>query len=163
MAELSRIEVRVEMLGELQLESIFNNVEQVPEDFSPVFHQMIDDFFENNKETFDSEGPGWEPLKPSTIRDRKSKGFPAGPILVRTGKLRASLTERGADGQVLDVRKDQFTVGTSVRYAMYHQTGSIKVANHPPKRSPVVIRPALQGQWNRRLVNWLREEFDYRG
>jgi hypothetical protein len=44
---------------------------------------------------FDSEsaaGDVWDPLKPRTLADRADKGFPPGPILYRTGQLRAVAT-----------------------------------------------------------------------
>jgi hypothetical protein len=35
----------------------------------------------------------WAPLKPSTIADRKRKGYSAGPPLYRTGRLRSQLIQ----------------------------------------------------------------------
>lgn len=37
---------------------------------------------------FDRQGPGWKPLKPSTIRSRIREGYSPGPILDRTGQYR---------------------------------------------------------------------------
>ena len=37
-------------------------------------------------------GPGWAPLKPSTVRDRIREGFPPGPPLVRSGGLEQALS-----------------------------------------------------------------------
>jgi len=48
---------------------------------------------------FTRQGSGagkWAPLRPYTLRDRAAKGYGAGPILVRSGRYRASFVQRGA-------------------------------------------------------------------
>lgn len=45
--------------------------------------------------TFDQEGPGWKPLRPRTIMERLSQGYPgAHPILKRSGDLYKELTRK---------------------------------------------------------------------
>lgn len=49
---------------------------------------------------FTRQGSGagrWAPLRPFTIRERAAKGYGAGPILVRSGRYRASFVQRGGD------------------------------------------------------------------
>jgi len=161
---MGSVKVTFDLVGERALESLFDNLEHVPDDWRQPFEHMAEDFWEQNRTTFDREGPGWRPLAVSTIRDRMRKGFPSeGPILVRSGALRRSLTSGTDDHSIYDVRATEMTLGTDVRYGIYHQTGSIKVQDHPPKRSPINITPELQKNWNRRLVNWLRDEIGYQG
>ena len=52
--------------------------------------QMLSNF---DKEK-DVNGNPFEPLKPSTVKERKSKGYGAGPILKRSGSLRNSIKVR---------------------------------------------------------------------
>lgn len=163
-----RIEVSMEMKGERALESYFDHVQHVPDDFRGAWEPMSEDFWQQNRETFAEQGPGWRPLTYHYAKWKEAH-YPGMPILVRTGALQASLTDGTADGAIYDVRpltlelgtdlktKDGYTLGT------LHQFGSVKVRDHPPKRPPVRITPQLQKNWNRRLVNWLRDEMDYRG
>jgi hypothetical protein len=54
------------------------------------------------RKIFDTEGPGWEPLSPYTIRMRKIAGFAAGPILQRTGSLYRSLVDYKMGSQTIE-------------------------------------------------------------
>ncbi|MFB5192655.1 phage virion morphogenesis protein [Alicyclobacillus fastidiosus] len=161
------IKVVVDLVGERALESLFDHVEHIPDDWRDPFEKMAEDFWDQNKETFDAEGPGWKPLAQSTKWDRVYKGFPVAPILVRTGALRDSLTGGFAKDSIFEVFPTRMEIGTSTPYAMYHQTGNLKgkypPGTHPPKRSPVVITSALQKKWDQRLVDWLRDEINYQG
>lgn len=115
-----------------KIHSIFDHLEHVPDDFRPAFEKMAEDFWKNEQERFDNEGPGWKPLSPKYAL-WKAKHAP-GPIMVRTGALKASLTSGFAADSVFEVNPNSMTLGTDSDHAMYHQTGSIRVANHPPKR-----------------------------
>ena len=62
------------------------------------------------KETGPS-GRKWAQLKPTTVRERKSKGFgPSHPILERTGRLKNDIWYRIE-------KKNVVRIGTSVSYA----------------------------------------------
>lgn len=164
---MARIEVRFSVPGEKVFARMWNAVEHVPDDMSEAFQQMADQFFMNNEQTFDSEGPGWKPLSLKYEKWKQSR-YPGLPILVRTGALKSSLTKRGASGQVLRIMPQSMEIGTSIRYAMYHQTGNIKSDNfppgtHPPKRSPVIILAELRTAWQKTITAVLREKFDYVG
>lgn len=174
---MQSIKISIDMVGERALESIFDNIQHIPDDFRPAWERMATDFWMQNMQTFSQEGPGWRPLS-AKYKAWKDEHYPGQPILVRTGMLRLSLTTSSAPDSIFDVRPHEMTLGTSVKYAMYHQTGNLKTVTFrksdgsetvkppgtfPPKRPPVVVTPTLQRQWNNRLVNWLREEIDYRG
>lgn len=64
---------------------------------------------------------GWAKLKRSTIRDRIRKGYGAGPILKRTGKLKNSIARKS-------LTKDRLAVGSNVTYFKYHQIGTGKMS-----------------------------------
>jgi len=156
------IRIKFEAPGADTFESYFDHIAHVPDDFRPAWDGMAEDFWGHEQEVFDSEGPGWVPLS-ERYGKWKEKHYPGMPILVRTGALKASLTGGFAEGSIFDAMPAELKLGTSVRYAMYHQTGSIKVADHPPKRTELTVPDGLQAQWNRRLVKWLRDELDYKG
>jgi phage gpG-like protein len=71
-------------------------------------------------------GDGWAELAESTIR---AKGHDQ--ILVDTELLMRSLSERGADGQILDITPEGFRFGTEVPYGLYHQHGTVNMPARP--------------------------------
>ncbi len=52
-------------------------------------------FAENFANERAGDGGDWNQLRPSTIAQRRKKGFGAGPILVQTGDYRRSFVSRG--------------------------------------------------------------------
>ena len=104
------IEIRVSVNGAQQLNSTLDKLEKVltslPEqlgDFAMDVARMT------VLETFEGEGanpilgsPVWHPLADLTIEERLYLGYNAGPILVRSGLLRDSLTDPNDAGYVLD-------------------------------------------------------------
>jgi phage gpG-like protein len=62
--------------------------------------------------------PVWAPLKASTLKAKKRKGY-SGTPLIRSGHLRQSFR------QFYD--NDQAGVGSEVPYSRYHETGSPKL------------------------------------
>jgi phage gpG-like protein len=159
---MASIALRFGIVGDNRMESFFDHLEQIPDDFREPFEKMAEDFWEHEETVFDSEGPGWRPLTPKYAK-WKEKHYPGKPIMERTGALKASLTEGIAADSVFLVYPTRMELGTTNPYAIYHQTGSIKVPNHPPKRKLMSLPAELQRQWNRRMVEWLRDEIDYRG
>jgi len=93
---------------------------------------------------FDAQGAGpemgsWAPLSESYAA-WKEKHYPGQPILVRTGKLRAALTDSNAPGARRDVSGESLSYGTTgIPYASAHQTGSVAghlTAGNLPARPP---------------------------
>lgn len=70
----------------------------------------------------------WEPLAESTIQ---RKGHDT--ILVDTGDLKASLTERRKGIRTVDRRGDTLEIafGSDVEYLQYHQTGTSRMPARP--------------------------------
>lgn len=92
--------------------------------------------------------PSWQPLAPSTVAEKAAAGLPKpgkrgqplkrlsqngnfGPanILIRTGKMRDALCQRGAAGNVTIIRDDGGYFGINpdvIPYAAYHEFGGSK-------------------------------------
>jgi phage gpG-like protein len=61
-------------------------------DMSPAWPDVEAEFKRAFERNFSSQGPGWAPLKPSTIRSRIAQGYSPGPILTRSGQYRRAMT-----------------------------------------------------------------------
>lgn len=157
------LNVRFHLLDEEVINRRFVHLEHVPDDFRPAFEKMAEDFWAHEAEIFASEGSGWRPLAPSTIRDRVKHGFGPAPIMVRTGRLMNSLISDTAPDSVYNVFPDRLELGTENPYAIYHQTGSIKVVDHPPKRELANVPTTLRMQWMARIHDYLHDEVGYGG
>jgi phage gpG-like protein len=98
-------------------------------DMTPAMRAIGLYFMGTTEKTFKAEGrpKKWTKLAPSTIQDRIRKGFRPGPILTRTGDLRRSLTQRGAQKQIFRVTRNSMTLGSSVPYLSVHQRGTRNV------------------------------------
>lgn len=125
-------------------------------DLSVPFAQIADDLQADFTLNMATEGGvfagGWAPLAASTIADRVRKGYGASPILYRTGRLANSLSGDGGD-TVKTVTAKSVTVGTSVPYATYHQTGTKKM----PQRKIVGLSWARRSLIVRRLGDYIRQ------
>lgn len=106
--------------------------------------------------TFATEGAHsghvWPPLAPSTVKARTRRwGYyrqaptggagPTNPILVWRGHLRGSF-RRGHPAHVRVVSPSGLTWGSSVDYAIYHQSTRPRI--RLPRRAPVAFRDAFQ-------------------
>ncbi len=85
-------------------------------DLSPLMRQIAGIMHDAVEENFEREGrPRWESLAPSTVRQRRRKGYWPGRILQQRGELAASI-EPGANSR-------QAWVGTNRRYAAIQHFG----------------------------------------
>jgi phage gpG-like protein len=82
----------------------------------PVWRQIAKDLMELETQIFASRGAiigrPWAPLSPKTLQQKQRKGFPLDP-LVRTGRLKASLTDETSDEMVLDIDNLGLTFGSA--------------------------------------------------
>jgi phage gpG-like protein len=102
-------------------------------DARPAFRLIVDDFRTFEAERFDSEGDGtWKPLQPQTIAEKARKGLDP-RILHATGRLRLSLTKKGAPGSYSRVYPNFMLFGSTVPYAHFLQTGTRRM----PARKPL--------------------------
>lgn len=129
------------------------------ETLEPVMEQIGEDILADNAMQFLTEGdfyrgsmiaqlvaPKWQPLAASTVRDRVRRGYEGDhPILWRTGELAASLSERGAAGNIFETSKRGLRVGTSIPYASFHEYGTSRMPPRPlvgltRNRSQAIVR-----------------------
>lgn len=124
------------------------------ENMAPAWEEvgtaLMLDFMENFHEEGGVFGRGtwaqWQPLRPSTVADRRRLGYPGEhPILVREGDLLASVTIRGAAGNVFEVGANSLVLGTTDRKAKYHQFGTRRM----PARKIVGISAQRAGRQGR--------------
>lgn len=168
----SSVRVRVEMIGQVALESYFDHVSHIPDDWRGAWEPMADDFRASEAQIFAEEGPGWAALTPASAK-WKAKHYPGMPLLVRSGALEVSLTQADSEGNINELYPTEMRLGTDLKVrggkytlGMLHQTGTRPHKGSPNgmvARPPVIVRPALQAQWNQRLAAWLREELGYTG
>lgn len=95
-----------------------------------MFRGLVARFKDSEKKIFASQGQAlgrrWRALSPEYAQ-AKARQYPGAPILVRTGRLRASLTEK----PIVRFRGNTMEVGTNVPYSEYHQRG---MGNNPVRR-----------------------------
>ena len=113
----------------------------------PVMHRALIDCI---GDIFAEEGrPPWEPLAERTILERLRLGFDEGPILHRTGSLRASFTEESHPLHVFDMefseRVSTLRVGSIDPRAVDLASGNPET--HLPARpmlpNPTVVFPEM--------------------
>ena len=101
-------------------------------DIEPCYQALWTAFRRIEQKRFESEGPGWAALKPSTVADRERQGYGGEhPILNRDGTLRRSLTTKGAKDSVITPMPDGVFFGTKSKIAGYHQDGTRKMVARP--------------------------------
>ena len=96
-------------------------------DFRPYFNKTLVPMLTREiRSIFRERGPGWPPLKPATIAEKKRLGYPLDP-LIRTGRYYREAT---------NVRAAKITPGTlrhtiRVPYAVYHEYGTRRMPARP--------------------------------
>lgn len=124
-------------------------------DFSPILQTIGETLETEIAEGFDSKGFGtWAELSPYTKKDRERKGYGGLPDLVRTGELRAALTERDAPGHKFLVSANEVTVGVYgavIPYAYWLDSGTARM----PARMLVQARPETMERITQLILEWL--------
>jgi phage gpG-like protein len=115
-------------------------------DYRPVWQVIEADFYAQVARQFKTEGVAggdrWVSLSES-YGAWKEKNYPGKPILQRTGDLIDSLTNpNSANGVRIEERKT-LTLGSTLPYALYHQTGS-EDGKHPPRRPEIQLTEAFK-------------------
>lgn len=93
------------------------------------------------------EGDRWAPLS-KRYAEWKERHFPGAPILVRTGDLKASMTQEGAPGNITVIGKTGATFGTRIKYGIFHDSDA------PRKKIP---RRNFSEPSNRRRDIWIKQ------
>lgn len=119
-------------------------------DLTPAFEKWGDDVAEEVRLNFAAEGAwfgsAWAALSPQYAA-WKALHYPNKTILRRTDKLFDSLTERPM--AVERIGKQQAVFGTDVKYARYHQGGTVKM----PSRPFLELTAELQRKVNDRILD----------
>jgi phage gpG-like protein len=113
----------------------------------PVWDEIADDYARFQKARWSSHGvsagSAWPPLAASTVAHKRRSG---GTMMVESGDLRKSLTQRPFGLEL--ITDQELVIGTNVRYAGYHQTGTRRM----PAREVIGIPRPVQELWSRRLM-----------
>ena len=133
------LNLRLTIKGETRLAQAFNRLARSIQNYRPAWPAITALYRQMMSEQFDSQGSRggrrWVPLSPAYKR-WKDIVAPGMPILVLSGKMKASLVGRTGD-TIEQFRPSSVTLGTRIRYAGYHQTGTRRM----PARPPIVLRP----------------------
>lgn len=117
---------------------------------APAFELLGGELFRIERRQFDSEGGygsgGWAPLADSTI---EAKG--TDQILVESGDLERSLTERGGDN-IFEIHDTWFLFGTHDPKAALHQKGTSRMPQRRPLELPEHDRRAATKAMQRFMV-----------
>lgn len=118
--------------GQQQSARAFDALDESVRDFRELWPELHMYFLRATVEQFESigvrGGQRWQPLSERYAK-WKQKKFPGKPILVRTERLKRSLSLGGsAPDQVAEFQPLYAVFGTSVPYAQYHQRGTSRMA-----------------------------------
>jgi len=103
-------------------------------------------------------GLRWAPLSPK-YAERKAIEYPGAPLLVRTGRLKDSITKKGALGGINIINKTQAVFGTTVPYGIYHDKGGKKI----PKRNFSDVSERRKQIWIDQIENDIIRSFNLSG
>jgi phage gpG-like protein len=146
-----------------KFKTMLKNASDVSTDLRVPFGLILMDFYKSERAIFQLKGPGQYPdFKNGGARSKyaemkqKKVGFKY-PLLYSSGSLAASLTGPNNKGSISFIGKASMYFGTSIPYAIYHQ--SDKVRSKIPLRKFLFIGPeAKQFATNEqmgRLQRWL--------
>lgn len=129
----------IDVAGDVQLDRGITRFGDGVSDYRPIWPLIYGEFQAEVKGQFESQGEqggqAWAPLSDNPpgrgYASWKQRHYPGQPILVRTGELKASLTDPHAPGAVFEPQPKQMTMGSNVPYAIYHQKGTGKMPARP--------------------------------
>jgi phage gpG-like protein len=85
-------QVKIEVFGDEIVSRKLLRFAERAQDMTPAWADVTKELQTAFDRNFKQQGPGWAPLKPSTIRQRIAQGYPPGPILTRSGDYRRAMT-----------------------------------------------------------------------
>jgi phage gpG-like protein len=139
---------RLEVAGEVQMDRGIARFADGVADYRPVWPVIEDEFYGIEKAQFQTQGAeggdAWKTLTPEYAAWKEAH-FPGKPILQRTGDLVRSLTTASDPNAVHIEGRKTLTLGSKIPYAIYHQTGTIRMDERPEIR--------LSEQHRRLLMN----------
>jgi len=139
-------------------------------DMAPVLNELVTDFLDLEEQLFASQGRlilgrGWKKLNPRWLAYRQAKGRGSRILEMEGGeggRLRRSLTVRGAPYQRLTVRADGMEVATRLGIAAVHDRGrTITITNASGTRTVKIPRRRIVRLRREDKVRWLSQAQDY--
>lgn len=91
-------------------------------DLRVAFTLIAKDWRKSNRAQFTLKGAGQYPVLSPRYSARKKKDVGNKPILVRTGRLRDSITGQKNSDSIQEITKTSLTMGTTVKHGIYHQS-----------------------------------------
>lgn len=91
-------------------------------DLRVAFTLIAKDWRKSNRSQFILKNSGQYPVLSDRYSTRKRRDVGNKPILVRTGRLRDSLTGKKTSDSIQESTKTSLTMGTTVKYGIYHQS-----------------------------------------
>ncbi|MDQ2727984.1 MAG: phage virion morphogenesis protein [Actinomycetota bacterium] len=158
--------MRLEVLGETQINRELLRWEAHVADFTPLFAALVEDFHEMERRQFASEGhaggAGWAPLATSTVAGRGGSANPIldrtgisyGPAARRGGTGRESLTTSHGEHSIVRILPDELVVGTSDPVMGYHQRGHVG-PTPLPQRKVVSMTEEDRRRWVKAAQAWM--------
>ncbi len=130
----------------------------------PVWEDIYDDFRSRETAVFEAQGSvqgheAWTALNANYLKWKQAHGFDS-RILIKTGAMMRSLTTKGAPGSVFNSRPLGVEMGTSVPYAIYHQSDRPRKKNKDekdrlPRRTMIRVTDAQRRHWVRLIQAFL--------
>lgn len=154
----------IEFEGTEGLQRSFYKIDQTISDLTPIWKEVKDEFFEIEKDLFQSGGASgqsgkWADLSPASEAIKVAKygtfALIAGP-LIATERLYKSLTQETGDS-IEQSNKQELILGTSVPYAKYHQTGARNLPARPPIDFTDKDRQKLIKRMKKALLPYVRK------
>jgi phage gpG-like protein len=148
------VRITIEAFGETELSRELLRFTQRADDMRPAFAEVRERFLKLETEQFDSGGRysgGWAPLKDGYAQAKLRAGLDPN-ILVATGRLKKSLTDKGTDS-VYETTRDSALFGSNVPYGVFHQ--SRQPRRFLPRRAPVAIPEREKIEWIKVLQHYL--------
>lgn len=100
-------------------------------DLRVAFTLIAKDWRKSNKSQFTLKGTGQYPDLSLAYAIRKARTHPTAPIMVRSGRLRDSVSGSLNSDSIQVISKDSLIMGTRVEYGIYHQS------DEPRKKIPL--------------------------
>jgi len=152
------MKLEIEIEGMADLLARFKGIEAGMVDFRQLgtWDAVVSEFRKIEIEQFDSEGSKgaggkWKALS-TKYAVRKQKKWGGVPILQASGRLYKSLTSQTGDS-VVEKTAQELTIGTSLKYAGYHQKGTRKM----PQREPISFTEDQKRRLARPIQDKLRQ------
>jgi hypothetical protein len=143
---------QVKTYGARLVERKLLNLAEAAGDMRPAWPAVTQVAAKGIDNSFKRQGPGWAPLRDKTIRSRIAEGYPPGPILTRSRKLRDSLTIHPSFTGTVSTLE----ILTDVEYGRYHMQGTstmparpIRISMYYQKLMSRVIRDRLRSAYGR--------------